>query len=436
MPPVSVVTKAELEQIKAASYVVYAGGRGSGKDWRFYDYLGWRTQKARRPLSIVICRAYRETVRDTAQKAIQARFVDWGLKGWYWGRDKFVHKKGHTIIFRGTERNIGTIRGLERVDILFLNEAQYVSDAGWREIPETVFRNRGQIFITLNPLNERGVIEREFIGPAVIPGKESPHPDTMLKVINYPDNPFWTPEMESNRLYTLETYGQEMHDHIYLGQYDISALANPFGRANILKARKQAVAGAPRYTAVDLAYSQRQGADYTVAIQADANGNLLRFIRGKFGGYQEQIAAITAFAQGTTIIVDATGTGHGIAEMLGDTGLPVQDVIWTPALKRAMIGSLTGMLAAERISIPPDAEWDWLQEELLYYEQVKTATGLFTDRYQAARGYYDDGVSALIMYAHRLWEPYQEPQVLTIDGRDDMDAMDGFDSDVDAMDTF
>jgi len=95
---------------------------------------------------------------------------------------KIVHRtSGSTIIFKGfREQGSVNIKGLEGVDILWIDEAQAITQPTLDVIIPTIRKNKAKVFFTMNRHLRSDAVYKEF----------STREDCLHIHINYTDNPF------------------------------------------------------------------------------------------------------------------------------------------------------------------------------------------------------------------------------------------------------
>lgn len=103
---------------------------------------------------VVCAREYLESIADSSYKLIVDTIDLVGLTDQYIiTKNEIVHKfTGSRIIFRGVKTNPESIKSLEKCNIIWLDEAQQVSEGSWEIIIPTIIRNKGaQIWASWNP---------------------------------------------------------------------------------------------------------------------------------------------------------------------------------------------------------------------------------------------------------------------------------------------
>jgi len=167
------------------------------------------------------------------------------------------------------------------------------------------------------------------------------------------------------------------------------------------------IAGSPKeaesghfYTmGVDLAQSQ----DFTCITVVDRDTHeVVHFDRFKGRDYPLQKQQIIAKAQrynNARVVIDSTGVGRGIYDDLRQSGIFIDDFTFSGKSKPELIGKLIVSIEEKYITIP--SQYQLLIDELKAFEyqyiNEKTGEPLKNIKYEAPRGYHDDGVDSLAM---------------------------------------
>lgn len=159
--------------------------------------------------------------------------------------------------------------------------------------------------------------------------------------------------------------------------------ANPFGLDAVRKCIGPMSEKDPVVYGVDLARSM----DYTVVLGLDAWGKVCRLDRWQLP-WAETKAKVAEMTRGVPVVADATGVGDAIVADLQGLGVDVTPHVFTQPSKLRLMQRLVAAFQGTQITIPDG----WLTRELEAFEFVYTNTGV---RYEAPKGYHDDGVMAL-----------------------------------------
>lgn len=133
-------------------HIVYKGGRASTKSWSVAQALvdHCRTYDG---LRVMCGREVQNSIADSSKKLIDDTIDRLGLRSEFKSTNTYIeHRKtGSTIKFMGLEGNHESIKGLEKVNIFWVEEAQSVSDDSLSVLIPTMRTPGAQIWYTYNP---------------------------------------------------------------------------------------------------------------------------------------------------------------------------------------------------------------------------------------------------------------------------------------------
>jgi phage terminase large subunit len=239
------------------------GGRGSGKSHsvaRILLYLG-----EKRKLRIVCGREVQANIEESVYMLLKDLIAQYRLAYTVQAR-KIIHKTSGTVFtFKGfREQGQVSIKGLEGVDILWIDEAQSITKNTLDVIMPTMRKDTVKVFFTMN----------RFLREDAVPAYCASIPDECLHIsINYFENPF-CPLILKKQAWACKERSEKDYNHIWLGQplttstdylfnfdrlYDALKI-KPFGELLL----KQRVMG------IDMA---AQGDDFCVATVLDRASN-------------------------------------------------------------------------------------------------------------------------------------------------------------------
>lgn len=191
--------------IKARMRVLY-GGRASSKSWEFCGRLAQIAQEYK---TRVLCvRRFQNKIKESVYTLIKTQIDNFDLKGFNVLASSIEHQNGSEMVFYGIERNIDEIKSFEGADILYIEEAHNLTKEQWEILEPTIRKQGSEIWISFNPRLVTDFVYQRFI--------VNPPPDTAVRLINYPENPFLSDTMRAVIRAKLEE-DREEYEHIYLG---------------------------------------------------------------------------------------------------------------------------------------------------------------------------------------------------------------------------
>lgn len=182
------------------------GGRGSGKSQsvaRFLLFLG-----EERKLRIVCGREIQANIEESVHAILKDLIDEYDL-----AYDVFAHKIRHKYTgtefsFKGfREQGNVSVKGLEGVDVLWIDEAQSITKPTLDIIMPTIRKEDAKIFFTMNRFLRDDAVPEYCIGL----------PECLHIQINFNDNPF-CPLSLKNQAETMRLKSQRDYDHIWLGK--------------------------------------------------------------------------------------------------------------------------------------------------------------------------------------------------------------------------
>lgn len=171
------------------------GGRGGAKSRGVGSYIvhEMRRKAGRR----VLCgRETQNSIRDSVHLLLRDEIDRHGLG--LAGNNEFQvteteirHRNGNFAIFRGLLRNLDSLKSIEGLNLVWIEEAQSMSAMSLEKLVPTVIRNPGARFIfTFNPENDSDPIWKMC---------QSKPPNSIEIEIGLDDNPWATREMFAQR---------------------------------------------------------------------------------------------------------------------------------------------------------------------------------------------------------------------------------------------
>lgn len=117
---------------------------------------------------------------------------------------------GSQFIFYGIERNISEIKGLDSIDITFVEESELITKEQYILIKPTVLRKQGSfILFVFNPRYDTDFIYKEFVHKNI--------ENVNKKLINYTDNPFLSDSAKELIRIDKNELDDDEFNNVYLG---------------------------------------------------------------------------------------------------------------------------------------------------------------------------------------------------------------------------
>lgn len=197
--------------LKPARFKSAEGGRGSAKSHTIARLLVMRAFS--RETRILCAREIQKSIRASVYQLVMDVIKEYGL-GWFFdtANGEIIGQNGSKFMFSGLrEHTIDSIKSLEGIDIVWLEEAQRVSKRSWVVLTPTIRKAGSEIWASWNPdLEEDEIYQRIYVRPWL------PAKDMILVKINYEDNP-WFPEVLDAERIQLKAINEDLYNHVWMG---------------------------------------------------------------------------------------------------------------------------------------------------------------------------------------------------------------------------
>jgi phage terminase large subunit len=181
-------------------YKIAYGGRSSLKSWSFSRAL--LTLGVHQDLRILCCREVQKSLVESVHQLLIDQIKALDLGAYYKVTENAIRGTARDTLFRFTglaDHTVETIKGYEKFDIFWVNEAQSVRRRSWQIALPTLFRTpNAELWADFNPdLDTDEVWERFILNPP---------PGAIVREMNWRDAVacgWWSPEQERLRQYDL-----------------------------------------------------------------------------------------------------------------------------------------------------------------------------------------------------------------------------------------
>lgn len=192
------------------------GGRGSAKSRSFAKMAaikGYQWAKQGDSGVIVCGREFQNSLADSSMSEVKAAIESepW-LAQFYDIGESYIRTADKRIEFAfvGLRHNLDSIKSKARIRLLWVDEAEPVSENAWAKAIPTVREEGSEIWVTWNPERKQSATHQRF--------RESKPHNAKIVEINWRDNPWFPDKLNRQRLEDLEKR-PESYDHIWEGGF-------------------------------------------------------------------------------------------------------------------------------------------------------------------------------------------------------------------------
>lgn len=187
------------------------GGRGSGKSFSFAKMAAvWGYAEK---LRILCVRELQSSIKESFHAELKNAIASepWLERSYDVGVDYIRGHNGTEFIFKGLRHNMGAVKSLAQIDLCILEEAEDIAEASWEVLEPTIRADKSEIWVIWNPQLRGSPVDKRFI-------QHTP-PRSAIVEMNYNDNPWFTKELEEQRLHAREIMDDAKYRWIWEGAY-------------------------------------------------------------------------------------------------------------------------------------------------------------------------------------------------------------------------
>lgn len=379
-------------------YLCAYGGRASGKDWVFCQLA--LTKAVTQPgCRIYILREHQSSIRDSVKTLLESLIPLVGLDEHFacLQQETRCESTGSVILYKGLEVNKRAIKSAE-IDYAWVHEGEALSDESWQILVPTVRRPGSQIWVSFNPRYQQDIMSQEFI--------INPRPDALIRKVNYPDNPFFPPEMEAERL-LCQQREPHLYRQIWEGDFERQGLNAAFGDYIFDRCIIPKQADTPaEFVGIDVAYTDEQdGGDWTAIVGISKEGVVSLADRIRLADTRAKCAWLHQRVKDSRgAFIDATMETETGRLMREDWGYSrITDYRFTQQSKNALLENCLALLSEGKVRIPEN--YLDLLDEMRYYSRDERG------RLNGTAGRHDDLVCALML---ACWSVRETPPRLAM----------------------
>jgi phage terminase large subunit len=163
---------------------------------------------------VIVCgREFMNSLDDSSLAEVKAAIESepW-LSEHYDVGDRYVRTKDRRIEFAfiGLRHNLDSIKSKSRIRLLWVDEAEPVSETAWMKAIPTVREDGSEIWVTWNPERKKSATHKRF--------REDPPADAKIAEMNWRDNPWFPETLDKIRTEDLNKR-PDQYDHIWEGGF-------------------------------------------------------------------------------------------------------------------------------------------------------------------------------------------------------------------------
>lgn len=192
------------------------GGRGSAKTRTFAKMAavwGLRFAQANKPGVIVCGREFMNSLEESSLAEVKAAILSepW-LAAHYEVGEKYVRTRDRKIDFAfiGLRHNLASVKSKALIRLLWVDEAEPVSEKAWMTAIPTVREDGSEIWITWNPERKNSSTHKRFRVDAPEGAK--------IVEMNWRDNPWFPATLQKTRLED-KTKRPDQYNHVWEGDF-------------------------------------------------------------------------------------------------------------------------------------------------------------------------------------------------------------------------
>lgn len=209
LPPIELPDKLQF-LLEPCRYKVPWGGRGGAKSWSVARALLGMSVIEKR--TILCAREIQKSIKQSVHQ-LMCNQIEALNMGAYWEvLDTEIRGivSGTNVQYAGLQGHTSqSIKSYEGVDICWVEEGQTVPMVSWNILTPTIRRPGSEIWVTMNPIIKSDPAWQLFV--------ETPDPNCRAVHVTYRDNPYFTAELEAERLKAFRTMDKETYDNVWEG---------------------------------------------------------------------------------------------------------------------------------------------------------------------------------------------------------------------------
>ncbi len=211
------------------------GGRGSAKTRTFAKMAavwGLKFAQANQPGVIVCGREFMNSLEESSLAEVKAAILSepW-LAEHYEVGEKYVRTRDRKIDFAfiGLRHNLDSIKSKALIRLLWVDEAEPVSETAWMKADPTVREEGSEFWVTWNPERKNSATHKRF--------RLDPPQNSKIVEMNWRDNPWFPANLNIKRLQD-NAKRPDQYDHVWEGAF-VTAVEGAYYAPSLSVAKTQ-----------------------------------------------------------------------------------------------------------------------------------------------------------------------------------------------------
>lgn len=201
-------------------HLAWYGGRGGGKSRTVAT--GLVLQASERHERVLCGRETQRSIRDSSKRLLDDEIDRLNLRKAFESTETEIRGPHDSLfLFSGVRGNASGLKSVEGVTTFWGDEAQAFSQASVDTIIPTIRAKGSRLIWTWNPDLATDPIDVLFRS------EEGPPPETILRQVNFPDNP-WFPDVLRTEMEYVRGRDVDKFNHIWMGEYRGNSEARVF----------------------------------------------------------------------------------------------------------------------------------------------------------------------------------------------------------------
>jgi len=172
-------------------YIVARSGRGLGKSYAVAQSIIIRMMRSK---IFVFCGRYiQKSIKDSVYKLLKETADRMGVTGYFsfYRQEIICRATASVCVFGGLRDNLTSLKGLEGVDLCWIEEAECVTDEAWDFLIPSIRKAGSQIFVTFNPRYKSDATWVRFV--------DNSPPDNINISLDVDDNRYFPEALKAER---------------------------------------------------------------------------------------------------------------------------------------------------------------------------------------------------------------------------------------------